>query len=241
MAESNSPGSFQSPPAPPHPMVIDGANHDLALASCEFFTRREVLERRSRRVKQLCRVYRELYWALMEELKRKYREYYWTYGKSPFKEDEKEAEGIGDYPEGIGENGKLGLGSVTGSDEIRRCDVTGCKAKAMALTKYCHAHILSDKKQRLYKGCTFVIKSMQSGPLLCSKPVLRSTVPCYCPGHLQKGEKCLARDLRKAGLNVSSTSKLRPDFHVLVAECVRQIQVKRRAARKATAVKIESN
>ena len=85
------------------------------------------------------------------------------------------------------------------------------------------------------------ICSMQSGPLLCSKPVLRSTVPCYCPGHLQKGEKCLARDLRKAGLNVSSTSKLRPDFHVLVAECVRQIQVKRRAARKATAVKIESN
>lgn len=83
--------------------------------------------------------------------------------------------------------------------------------------------------------------SMQSGPLLCSKPVLRSTVPCYCPGHLQKGEKCLARDLRKAGLNVSSTSKLRPDFHVLVAEYIRQIQSKRRATRKATAVKIESN
>ncbi|CAK9309777.1 unnamed protein product [Citrullus colocynthis] len=242
MAESNSPGSFQPPPVTPLPILIDGADRDLALASSEFCARREVLERRSRRVKQLVRILKEVYWFLLEEVRRKYREYYWTYGKSPFKEDEKEAEGIGDYPEGIGENGKLGLGSTTtGSDEIRRCDVTGCKAKAMALTKYCHAHILSDKKQRLYKGCTFVIKSMQSGPLLCSKPVLRSTVPCYCPGHLQKGEKCLARDLRKAGLNVSSTSKLRPDFHVLVAEYVRQIQSKRRAMRKATAVKIESN
>ncbi|KAL0561564.1 hypothetical protein IC582_001998 [Cucumis melo] len=241
MADSNSPGSFQPPPVTPFPILIDGADRDRALASSMVCSRREVLERRSRRAKQLCRIFKELYWFLLEELKRKYREYYWTYGKSPFKEDEKEAEGIGDYPEGIGENGKLGLGSSTGSDEIRRCDVTGCKAKAMALTKYCHAHILSDKKQRLYKGCTFVIKSMQSGPLLCSKPVLRSTVPCYCSGHLQKGEKCLARDLRKAGLNVSSTSKLRPDFHVLIAEYVRQIQSKRRATKRATAIKIESN
>lgn len=158
MAESNSPGSFQPPPPPPLPIVIDGADQDEALACCEFFTRQEVLKRRSRRMKQLYRIYRKLYWIFMDELKRKYREYYWTYGKSPYKVDEKEAEGIPDCTEGIVENGKLGVSSVTGSDEIKRCDVTGCKTKAMALTKYCHAHILSDKKQRLYKGCTFVIK-----------------------------------------------------------------------------------
>ncbi|XP_022150591.1 uncharacterized protein LOC111018675 isoform X2 [Momordica charantia] len=158
MAESNSPGSFQPPPVPPPPMVIDGTDHDVALASSKFITRKELLVRRSRRVKQLIRIYKAFYWALMEDFKRKFREYYWTYGKSPFKEDEKEAEGIGDYPEGIGENGKFGIGSAAGSDDIRRCDVTGCKVKAMAMTKYCHAHILSDSKQRLYKGCTFVIK-----------------------------------------------------------------------------------
>ena len=65
------------------------------------------------------------------------------------------------------------------------------------------------------------------------KPVLRSTVPSLCPLHLQKAEKHVTRALRKAGLNVTSTSQLAPKYHVVVAEFVRQIQSKRRAAQKA--------
>ncbi|KAL0382583.1 UNVERIFIED_CONTAM: hypothetical protein Scaly_0545600 [Sesamum calycinum] len=75
--------------------------------------------------------------------------------------------------------------------------------------------------------------SSTTGPILCGKPILRSTVPSYCPLHFQKAEKHMVRALKKAGLNVSSTSKLAPKFHVIVAEYVRQIQQKRRAAQKA--------
>lgn len=38
----------------------------------------------------------------------------------------------------------------------------------------------------------------------------------------------VTRALRKAGLNISSSSKLAPKFHVIVAESVRQINMKRR-------------
>ncbi|PHT78250.1 hypothetical protein T459_16302 [Capsicum annuum] len=72
-----------------------------------------------------------------------------------------------------------------------------------------------------------------TGPILCGKPILRSTVPSYCSLHFQKAEKHVARALKKAGLNVSNTSKLAPKFHVIVAEYVSQIQNRRRAAQKA--------
>lgn len=75
--------------------------------------------------------------------------------------------------------------------------------------------------------------SSTTGPILCGKPILRSTVPSYCPLHFQKAEKHMVRALKKAGLNVTSTSKLAPKFHVIVAEYVRQIQYKRRAAQRA--------
>lgn len=44
----------------------------------------------------------------------------------------------------------------------------------------------------------------------------------------------MTRALKKAGLNVSNTSKLAPKFHVIGAEYVNQIQNRRRAAQKAT-------
>ncbi|KAK6144937.1 hypothetical protein DH2020_021757 [Rehmannia glutinosa] len=232
---------------------IDGSEHDAALSKSEFLTRPEIINRRSRRVKQLARIYRDHYWALMEELKLKYREYYWEYGKSPFEEEE-ENERInsnrGDYAAVPAENisnGNLGVNGANGiiSNVTSRCGVHGCKAKAMALTRFCHMHILSDAKQKLYKGCSFSIKSSTTGPILCGKPILRSTVPSYCPLHFQKAEKHMARALKKAGLNVTSTSKLAPKFHVIVAEYVRQIQHKRRAAQKANLenaeVKVENH
>lgn len=101
----------------------------------------------------------------MEELKFKYREYYWEYGKSPFVEDE-DGERInsnrGDSAAVNAENGgngNLGFhGGNCSSNASNRCGVHGCKAKAMALTRFCHMHILSDAKQKLYKACSFSIK-----------------------------------------------------------------------------------
>ena len=80
---------------------------------------------------------------------------------------------------------------------------------------------------------------MPAGPLRCNKPILRSTVPSLCPTHYQKNEKYLIRDLKKAGLNVSSVSKLAPKFHVIVAEYISQIQTKRRAAKKPILGKVD--
>lgn len=248
--------------ATPMEIAIDGSDSDdsdsdSALSRSQFLTRPEVLKRRSRRLKQLSKIYRDHYWSLMEDLKLKYRDYYWDYGKSPFLEDEdilhslnrnhSNNYGTTIIPDDIQHplnNGKLGLGLGLGlgsNGNANRCEVHGCKMKAMALTRFCHSHILSDAKQELYKGCTYVTKSSPTGPpTLCMKPILRSTVPSICPLHLQKAEKHVTRALRKAGLNVTSTSKLAPKFHVVVAEYVRQIQSKRKAAQKALVGTVES-
>lgn len=52
--------------------------------------------------------------------------------------------------------------------------------------------------------------------------------------HIQKAERYMVRALKKNGLNIASTSKLAPKLHVIVAEYVRQIQQKRRAAKRAS-------
>lgn len=134
-------------------MEID---EDSVLSQSEFLTRREVLSRRSRQLKELAEVYKDHYWALMEEVKHQYREYCWEYGKSPFQEDEeRELNRIGGQ-ENNGGDDELGQGLGFGS--ANRCGVQGCKMKAMALTEFCHLHILRDPKQTLYKGCNYVIK-----------------------------------------------------------------------------------
>ncbi|XP_047170814.1 uncharacterized protein LOC124839125 [Vigna umbellata] len=135
--------------SPLRPVTVDGADADAALSKSRFLTREEVLRRRLRRVKQLGRCYRAHYWALMEELRSKYRDYSWTYGKSPFKEGHNETDI--DHQNG-------GVPALGGGHDIVRCRFSGCKTKAMALTTYCHSHILSDSKQRLYHGCRAVAK-----------------------------------------------------------------------------------
>ncbi|KAE8723951.1 Polygalacturonase [Hibiscus syriacus] len=72
--------------------------------------------------------------------------------------------------------------------------------------------------------------SAHAGPITCGKPILRSAIPSLCTVHFQKTRKNVNRALKKANLNVSSSSKLAPMFHVIVAEYVHQIQAKRRAA-----------
>ncbi|XP_050363020.1 uncharacterized protein LOC126781939 isoform X1 [Argentina anserina] len=185
--------------------------------------RRDVLRRRSQNLKQLAKCYRDHYWALMEDLKIHYRDYYWNYGVSPVHENNNNNNGGGD-----GDNDKFN----------RRCSSIGCKLTAMALTSFCQLHILSDSKQRLYKACDYVIKSAQAGPITCGKPILRSSTPSLCAVHFLKAQKHVTRALRKAGLNVSSSSKLAPKFHVIVAEYVHQIQSKRKAAREENRSKV---
>ncbi|BAU01771.1 hypothetical protein LR48_Vigan10g190100 [Vigna angularis] len=219
--------------SPSRPVTVDGAGEDAALAKSRFLTRKEVLQRRLRRVRQLTRCYRTHYWALMEELRSKYRDYSWTYGKSPFKEDHNEGEN--NNPNGV-------ITGVGGGDDIIRCRFSGCKTKAMAMTKYCHAHILSDSKQKLYQGCRAVAKNLPTGPSFCNKPVLKSVVPAACATHHQFGERCLSRALRRAGLGnaIPNNRKPTPKFHVLVSEFVHQIQKKRKLALKETALKVET-
>ncbi|XP_009760505.1 uncharacterized protein LOC107770753 [Nicotiana tabacum] len=214
-------------PSSSTPIKIDGCEEDTILGKSKYLHKLEVLKRRHRRTKQLQRIYRDCYWALMEEVKLKHREYCWKYGTSAFQEDEDKTKDGGTLG-GTGENNN-GNNAVNSNT----CGVHGCKSKAMALTRFCHMHILSDSKQKLYKACNYAIKSSPTGPILCGKPILRSTVPSYCSLHFQKAEKHVTRALKKAGLNVSNTSKLAPKFHVIVAEYVSQIQNRRRAAQKA--------
>ncbi|GKV27945.1 hypothetical protein SLEP1_g37056 [Rubroshorea leprosula] len=210
------------------PLTVDGADEDEILSKSEFLSREEVLRRRSRRVKQLAKLYRMHYWALMEELKNKHKEYYWKYGKSPFKKDDIKHTDCGASQRTDEDGGKLGFASVT------QCASANCKKKAMPLSGFCHSHILADSKQVLYKGCNYPVKSGQ----ICGMPVLRCINPPQCATHSQLAERYLVRALRRAGLNVSSSSKVAPKLHIVVADYVRQIQAKRRAAQGVSETKI---
>ncbi|KAJ6860055.1 INO80 complex subunit D-like [Populus alba x Populus x berolinensis] len=248
------PNITQNPNPTTNPSPLSPTLKDQVLSRATHITHQELLKRRSYKLKQLSKCFKDHYWALMEELKIQYREYYWEYGVSPFQEDrqnnllkqeqqkqgggigvlERENEESGANIEVIGENNT----NVSDLKSNHRCLFVGCKLKAMALTSFCHLHILSDAKQKLYKPCGYVIKSAQAGPITCGKPILRSTVPSLCTIHVQKAQKHVTQALRKAGLNVSSSSKLAPKFHVIVTEYVRQIQFKRKAAERGNRSKV---
>ncbi|KAI5558190.1 hypothetical protein BDE02_17G023200 [Populus trichocarpa] len=247
------PNITQNPNPTTNPSPLSPTLKDQVLSRATHITRQELLKRRSYKLKQLSKCFKDHYWALMEELKIQYREYYWEYGVSPFKEDqntlqkqeqqkqgggigvlERENEESGANIEVIGENNT----NVSDLKSNHRCLFVGCKLKAMALTSFCHLHILSDAKQKLYKPCGYVIKSAQAGPITCGKPILRSTAPSLCTIHVQKAQKHVTQALRKAGLNVSSSSKLAPKFHVIVTEYVRQIQFKRKTAERGNRSKV---
>ncbi|KAG6742517.1 hypothetical protein POTOM_053389 [Populus tomentosa] len=260
---SPQPNITQNPNPTTNPSPLSPTLKDQVLSRATHITHQELLKRRSYKLKQLSKCFKDHYWALMEELKIQYREYYWEYGVSPFQEDhqntlrkqeqqkqgggigvlERENEESGANIEVIGENNT----NVSDLKSNHRCLFVGCKLKAMALTSFCHLHILSDAKQKLYKPCGYVIKrfpwlamysSAQAGPITCGKPILRSTVPSLCTIHVQKAQKHVTQALRKAGLNVSSSSKLAPKFHVIVTEYVRQIQFKRKAAERGNRSKV---
>ncbi|CAA7015000.1 unnamed protein product [Microthlaspi erraticum] len=240
------PSSNVSPSTSNSPITM--SQEDQVLARSTHLTHPELLRRRSHNLKELAKCYKDHYWALMEDLKAQHREYYWRYGVSPFKDEQNqpnkrrrlgpEGEIIdGDAVEGSGDNGTNNNDGANGvkSDQYANSNcgscMYGCKAKAMALTKYCQLHILKDSKQKLYTGCTNVIKRAPAGPLLCGKPTLASTVPALCNVHYQKAQKLVAKALKDAGHNVSSTTKPPPKLHVIVAAFVHQIQAKRKNPR----------
>lgn len=139
------------------PIRLDGSEIDAALANSEFLTQAEVLSRRSRRLKQLAGIYRDHYWALMEQLKSQHRRYFWVYGKSPYVEaDENGPSDLNCSAAAAG--GDLGVKGGKSNDESGNiCVAQGCRVKAMALTNFCLMHILSDPNQKLYKPCRFPI------------------------------------------------------------------------------------
>lgn len=151
---------------------------DTALSNSDYLTRQEVLSRRSRKLHQLTRLYKDQYWALMEQIKNQSGRYFWEYGKSPFVQEDGEVENnynnnnnyndiinnnvewdnntIDNHYGGDAEEGENKMGSMSLFSNC--CAVQGCKTKAMQLTRYCNMHILRDDKQLLYKGCGYIIK-----------------------------------------------------------------------------------
>ncbi|KAL5781067.1 hypothetical protein ACOSP7_006096 [Xanthoceras sorbifolium] len=209
------PSTSKIPPPPPPPITL--SQEALVLSRATHLTRPELLRRRSHHLRQLSRCYKDHYWAMMEEVKTQYRDYYWKYGVSPIKNPRQQEEKAteresGDnnnhvIVEGSGENvssynngnSRWGGGFLDLKNN-HRCSFVGCKLKTMPMTSFCHLHILSDTKQKLYKPCDYVIKSAQAGPITCGKPILRSTVPSLCNVHFQKAQKHVTRALKKAGV-----------------------------------------
>ncbi|KAL5230157.1 hypothetical protein ABZP36_028933 [Zizania latifolia] len=220
------------PPEGEAPNPIDPPSPEME-ATAEALTREEVLRRRRRRAARLLASYRRLYWAMAEELRARHRQYVWELGRSPLEDEQPPPP-----PSASGMGGELLLRPASAVVPRRKkCGFAGCKVRAMAMAKFCHSHILSDPNQALYKGCAFVIKSgAQIGQITCSRPILKASVPSLCNVHLQRTQKYVAQAYKKVGFNPPPTGKVSPNFSLLVAECVRQIQAKRReslsAARK---------
>lgn len=87
----------------------------------------------------------------------RHRDYYWEFGVSPV-EEEGRGRGSNDGGVGLGVGFGEGERNYNGGGERMRCAFSGCRSKAMALTRYCHTHILSDSKQTLYKRCSYIIR-----------------------------------------------------------------------------------
>ncbi|VAI41242.1 unnamed protein product [Triticum turgidum subsp. durum] len=208
-----------SPSGPPSPEME---------ATAEALTREEVLRRRRRRAARLLAAYRRLYWAMAEEVRARHRQYVWELGCSPLEAEQP-------LPATASE-AKPAPAAVP---RRKKCGITGCKVRAMAMAKYCHYHILSDPNQVLYKGCGHImVKSgAQIGKSTHNTPILKASVPSLCNVHLQRSQKNISQAYKIVGFNPPPTGQISPDFSVLVAECVRQIQATRRESRSATAGK----
>uniref|UniRef100_A0A0D9WEX1 KANL2-like probable zinc-finger domain-containing protein n=1 Tax=Leersia perrieri TaxID=77586 RepID=A0A0D9WEX1_9ORYZ len=208
-------------------------------ATAEALTREEVLRRRRRRAKRLVDVYRRLYWTLGEELRARHRQYVWELGRSPLESEQPQPPQPPPHATGVG--GELVVVRPASATVPRRkkCGFAGCKVRAMAMARFCHSHILSDPKQVLYKSCAFITKSSQQvGQMTCGKPIIKASVPSLCNTHFPKCQRLITQGYKKVGFNPPPTGNPSPNFSLLVAECVRQIQAKRRESPSVAARKI---
>ncbi|KAH9606741.1 hypothetical protein KSS87_009524 [Heliosperma pusillum] len=231
--------------------VTDSDIEDSFLSKSEYLTRKELMKRRANRLSRLARCYRDHYWLLMEDVRRKHRDFIWRYGRDFYKEEYDVVDGENGVvladdvnnnnnnnnsnqvsrrirANDVNNGGKLGL--EIGEGSLNYCSFPSCKSKAMALTSYCHSHILSDSKQVLYTRCQFALKCSED-PILCGKPVLRSTVPTMCDQHIKMSEQNIRRAMKKGGASMTVSQRLAPKFHVVLTEYVRLIQNRRRARR----------
>ncbi|KAL6619993.1 hypothetical protein ACP70R_035132 [Stipagrostis hirtigluma subsp. patula] len=221
-AEAGAPNPSAPPGDPPSPEME---------ATAEALTREEVLRRRRRRAARLAGIYRRLYWSMAEEVRARHRQYVWDLGRSPL-----ESEQPPPPPAAAPGGGEAPRPAAAAVPRRKKCGFTGCKVRAMAMARFCHSHILSDPKQALYKPCAFVTKSVsQTGQIICGRPIIKSASPALCNIHLQRCQKNIAQAYKKVGFNPPLTGKISPKFSVLVAECVRQIQAKRRESLSAAA------
>ncbi|XP_002988052.2 INO80 complex subunit D [Selaginella moellendorffii] len=220
-------GYFSQDPQECVPAVaMEGAEEDEMLSRSMVMTRAEVVKRRRRRVRQLIKLYRVQYWALLEELRAKYRRFYLRTGKSGWREENEaeESQQPGNVDMRVPERS---------AGEAIKCGFQGCMTKPMPLSAYCFDHILLEPRQCLYKPCAFVPRSAPNGT--CGKPVLRAVVPSFCAIHFQLAQRQAARVMKRAANNNTVpplgafAGKGAPKLHVLISEYVRAIQNKRRA------------
>ncbi|KAH0657952.1 hypothetical protein KY290_027524 [Solanum tuberosum] len=126
----------------------------------------------------------------MEEVKLKNREYCWMFGMSAFQEDDDKSNKDGTL--GTGENDRNAVISNT-------YGVHGCKSKAMVplpLTRFCHVHMLSDSKQKLYKACSFAIKREKDDYEVVRKVGKGKYSEVFEGIHTTNNEKCIIKILK---------------------------------------------
>ena len=157
---------------------------DKVLKESHVLTAEEVIQRRTRRLEQLMKVYRAQYWGLLEEMRSKYRRFYLRHGKSGWRWDNEDGVGVSRSEQNHGEQAaaaaaaaaggggggrELNSTSVAGEmkephapeklgNEIMRCGAQGCNNKPLLLSVYCYAHVLLEPRQRLYRPCSYVVR-----------------------------------------------------------------------------------
>ena len=152
---------------------------DRVLKESHVLTSEEVIQRRTRRLEQLMKVYRAQYWGLLEEMRSKYRRFYLRHGKSGWRWDNEDGVGVSRSEQNHGEQAAAAAGggggrelnsnSVAGEmkephapekpgNEIMRCGAQGCNNKPLLLSVYCYAHVLLEPRQRLYRPCSYVVR-----------------------------------------------------------------------------------
>jgi hypothetical protein len=97
---------------------------------------------------------------MAEEVRARHRRYVWDLARSPLEAEQPPAPPGGPIP-AAGEPPR----PAPVPPRRKKCGFTGCKVRAMATTRFCHSHILSDPKQLLYKPCAYITKRFVSSPV----------------------------------------------------------------------------